>query len=139
MQKVIIDTNVLISALIQKSFPYQIIDELFIEQRIELCISENIFAEYLEVLSRPKFAKYPDFVSRAENLLAEIEAKSLSYKPKVRLDIIKDKDDNKFLELADECSANFIITGNTNDFTEENYKQTKIVTPKFYWERFRPT
>ena len=49
MQKVIIDTNVLISALIQKSFPYQIIDELFIEQRIELCISENIFAEYLEV------------------------------------------------------------------------------------------
>jgi hypothetical protein len=37
------------------------------------------------------------------------------------------------LELADECLADFIITGNTNDFTFPTYKQTKIVTPKEYW------
>lgn len=38
------------------------------------------------------------------------------------------------LELADECAADFIITGNTNDFTFANYKTTKIVTPKAFWD-----
>lgn len=42
------------------------------------------------------------------------------------------------LELADECSADFIITGNTNDFTFSAYKQTKIVSPKGYWENYAP-
>ena len=77
MQKIIIDTNVIVSALIQRSYPYHIIYDLF-------------------------------------------------------------KDDNKILELADECSADFIITGNTNDFTFPQYKQTKIVTPHIYWEQYKP-
>ncbi len=38
-------------------------------------------------------------------------------------------DDNKLLELSDECNANFLITGNTNDFTMTKFKKTKIVTP----------
>jgi predicted nucleic acid-binding protein len=42
------------------------------------------------------------------------------------------------LELAEESNANFIITGNTNDFTMPEYKKTKIVTPKEYWENFKP-
>jgi len=54
------------------------------------------------------------------------------------MQIVSDKDDNKILELADECGADFIITGNTNDFTFPLYKQTKIVTPKDYWENYKP-
>ena len=52
--------------------------------------------------------------------------------------LISDKDDNKILELADECTADFIITGNTNDFTFPVYKQTKIVTPRDYWSYYGP-
>ena len=59
-------------------------------------------------------------------------------KPTSKLDLISDKDDNMFLELADECMADFIITGNTNDFTFSAYKQTKIVNPKEYWENHAP-
>jgi predicted nucleic acid-binding protein len=58
--------------------------------------------------------------------------------PRTKLTIISDKDDNKFLELASECKANFLITGNTNDFTKKKYKRTKIVTPKEYWENHQP-
>ena len=54
----------------------------------------------------------------------------------ISLDIISDKDDNKILELADVCMADYIITGNTNDFTFPTYKQTQIVTPKDYWLLF---
>lgn len=36
MQKVVIDTNVVVSALIQKNYPFLIIDELFLESKIRL-------------------------------------------------------------------------------------------------------
>jgi predicted nucleic acid-binding protein len=64
--------------------------------------------------------------------------KAIRYKPRITLDLISDKNDNKILELADECGADFIITGNTNDFTFPLYKQTKVVTPKDYWENYKP-
>jgi uncharacterized protein len=91
-------------------------------------------AEYYAVLERSKFAKFQEFTAKARVVLANIEIKATLYEPKITLNLISDKDDNKILELADECAADFIITGNTNDFTFPLYKQTKIVTPKDYWE-----
>jgi len=136
MQKVVIDTNVLVSSLIQKSFPYKIINELFIEEKITVCVSETLMQEYYEVLRRPKFASYSGFVARAEILLADIETKATTYVPVISLELISDKDDNKILELADVCEADYVITGNTNDFTFPTYKNTRIVTPKDYWNIF---
>ncbi|MVN20692.1 putative toxin-antitoxin system toxin component, PIN family [Mucilaginibacter arboris] len=137
MQKVIIDTNVLISALIQRSYPYQIISELFIDQKIVLCIFEHVMQEYYDVLNRKKFSKYPDFIARAESMLAIIESKATVFSPKIKLNLITDLDDNKFLELADECKANFLITGNTAHFTMHTYQETRIVSPKEFWENHR--
>ena len=93
MQRVVIDTNVFVSALIQRSYPYQIVNELFIESKIQLCISEEIFAEYYEVLNRKKFSNYPEFVSNAKLLLANIERKAPSYAPTSKVKIINDLDD----------------------------------------------
>ena len=139
MQKIVIDTNVMVSALIQRSYPYLIMYELFIDERFELCVSEELVAEYYEVLSREKFSKFHDFFIRAESLLAEIESKAVKYTPTIELNLISDDDDNMILELADECAADFIITGNSRDFTFPMYKQTKIVNPKEYWENHLPT
>ena len=66
-----------------------------------------------------------------------IDTKVTKFYPTQKLDVIKDKDDNKLLELAVESKADFIITGNTNDFTMSDYKGTKIVTPKDYWDNYR--
>ena len=111
---------------------------MFLENKIRLCVSEDLIQEYFDVLSRPKFARFPDFASKAESILTEIGIKSELYYPKIKLDIISDKDDNMILELAEECKADFIITGNTNDFTIPEYKDSKIVTPMEYWENYRP-
>jgi uncharacterized protein len=138
MQRIVIDTNVIVSSLIQRGYPNLIINDLFIDQKFQLCISEELLAEYYEVLARPKFSKFPDFFIRAEALLVEIESKSTKYIPTVTLDLISDDDDNMILELADECLADFVITGNTTDFTFFTYKQTKIVTPKEYWDNYQP-
>ena len=72
MQKIVIDTNVIVSSLIQRGYSNLIIAELFIEQKYQLCVSDELMAEYYEVLARPKFAKFQDFFIRAEALLAHI-------------------------------------------------------------------
>ncbi|WP_161890378.1 putative toxin-antitoxin system toxin component, PIN family [Pontibacter russatus] len=138
MQRIILDTNVLVSALIQRSFPYLIINELFIEDKIMLCISDELISEYYEVLNRKKFSKYLDFINAAQTVLATVETKAVKFYPKTKLSIISDQPDNRLLELAEESKANYLITGNSNDFTMGKYKRTKIVTPKEYWENYQP-
>ena len=129
MQKIVIDTNVLVSALIQRSFPYHIVNEALINQEIIICLSEELFHEYYEVLNRKKFAKFPDFTTNAHSILTEIYRISQKYKPTQKLDVISDKDDNMLLELAQESKADFLITGNHTDFTMSNFEGTEIVSP----------
>ena len=138
MQRIVIDTNVIVSSLIQRGHPNLIISDLFIEQKFQLCVSEELLAEYYEVLARPKFSKFPAFFIRAEALLVEIESKATKFVPTITLNLISDDADNMVLELAHECLADFVITGNTTDFTFPIYNQTKIVTPKEYYENYRP-
>jgi len=71
-------------------------------------------------------------------LLADIETRANKYFPTIVLIIISDIDDNKLLELAETCEADYLITGNTNDFTLKEYKSTKIVNPRDYWENYLP-
>jgi putative PIN family toxin of toxin-antitoxin system len=137
MHKVIIDTNVLVSALIQRSYPNFILYNCVLENLVKVCISDELFEEYLVVLNRPKFSKYADFLNKAEFVIAQIESKATKFFPKEKFEIIGDLADNKLLELASESKADFIITGNTNDFTMGNFKDTKIVSPKDYWDNFR--
>ncbi len=135
-RKIVIDTNVIVSSLIQLSYPYKIIHDQFLEDKFQLCMSKQLLMEYFEVLSRPKFAQFTDFFVRAESLLLKIEEKAMYYTPSLKLEIIDDNDDNKILELADASNADVIITGNTKDFTISHYKSTRILTPKQYWDDF---
>ena len=137
MQKIVLDTNVLVTALIQYSYPHLIVHELFLEDKIKLCFSDSLMSEYYEVLNRKKFCKFPDFYVRAQSMLADIELNSIHFTPQFKVNIISDKDDNKLLELAKAAKANFIITGNTNDFTMQKFGKTKIVSPKEYWKSFK--
>ncbi len=136
MQKIILDTNVIVSALIQKSYPYFILHQVILSNEVELCISNRIIKEYHLVLNRSKFSKYSDFQSRAELVLLAIEQIAVFYHPKSKINILKDKEDNKFIEVAEEANADFVITGNSKDFNIKNYKKTKILSPKDYWEKY---
>jgi putative PIN family toxin of toxin-antitoxin system len=134
VQSIILDTNVLVSALIQKSFPHYIVFDYVLNEQVKLYLSEELMNEYREVLSRPKFAKIDDFLNNSEIVLSRFEKIATFYDPKNRLNIIKDKSDNKLLELADESNANFLITGNSVDFTMTKYKETQVLSPRIFWE-----
>ena len=128
--KVILDTNVLVSALISAGNPSLILEKVIESDSIQVCLSTLIFEEYLEVLARPKFQKSPGFIENATLVLHFLKTHSLSFEPKRKVELLKDKSDNKFLELALESKADFLITGNSQDFKIATFRNTKIVTPK---------
>jgi hypothetical protein len=134
MLKVILDTNVLVSSLIQRSYPFLIVRFLIKTNKISICISISLLEEYNEVLSREKFIKYPFFVENAKDLLSDFKEKAENYYPAVTLDIIEDESDNRFLELAEISNADYLITGNTKHFPMKEYKSTRIVSPREFWE-----
>ncbi len=137
MQSLILDTNVIISGLIGHSIPYNIL-ELVLERRVKLFISQMILEEYIDVLSREKFSKCADFTANANIVLSTIEEIAIGFNPKDKVTILKDVEDNKFLELVQISNADFLITGNTNDFIIKVFGSTKIITPSEYWNTYKP-
>lgn len=101
-----------------------------------VCISPDVFKEYESVLNRPKFARFPDFHANAGKMLTQLDEVSDFYKPTTKLAVIKDEADNRFLELALVAQANFIVTGNTNDFTCSEYEGVQVVSPKDFYDRY---
>ena len=134
MQKIILDTNIVVSALINNSFPHYVIKELVVTRQVLTCLSEKLLKEYVDVLSRSKFLKIKNFANKANNLLQFFINNALFYEPNIKLTLIKDEADNRLLELADASEADFLITGNTKDFEMPYYKNTKILTPRNFWE-----
>ena len=111
-----------------------LVDRFFADPNLELCFSEQLFTEYVDVLNREKFAKFPDFHSRVQTLLSDIRTSGFQFTTDVKVDIIRDEPDNCLLELAETCKAKYLVTGNTNDFVMTEYKGTKIVSPKEFFE-----
>ena len=57
MLKVIVDTNVLVSSLIQHNYLFLVVDNILMASEIEICISNDVITEYFDVLNRVKFFK----------------------------------------------------------------------------------
>jgi uncharacterized protein len=112
--RVIIDTNILVSAILRDRDPETIV--LFIAETAdyEWIVSSEILTEYKEVLSRPKFrlseALKKQWFSQLDTLTTLIEVDDF-------IDFPRDQKDAKFLSCAIAANANFFITGD-KDFSE---------------------
>ena len=136
VNSLILDTNILVSALIGSSYPKMVVFDCVITKKIPICVSESILKEYHEVLGRKKFDKITNFRAKAEKLLENIEKIAEFYEPTMRLNVISDDTDNRFLELGIAAHADFIITGNFTDFTFAEFEGIKIVSPKYFYENY---
>ena len=138
MQKLILDTNVIVSALISSSIPTRILYELVLTQKVEFCLSEEVLAEYVEVLNRNKFSNYTNFKAKAEVVLNRLQEVASFYQPDRKIEVLTDTSDNKFLELAAVSAADYLTTGNTLDFRISEFEHTRILTPREYWDNYAP-
>ncbi len=132
MLKVVLDTNVLVSALLKdKSLPAFIL-ALIRRKRVALCLTKEILEEYEEVLNRKRFYKIRN---EALSLVASLRKEALWIRPKVRFDdIAVDPEDNKFLDCAYATESDYLITGNTRHFPIKEFHRTKLVNPREFLE-----
>lgn len=113
---IVIDTNVLVSALWSKnSNPARLLYLVF-EGALKPCYDYRILEEYQEVLKRPKF-KFSD--SDIQNLLEGIKIMGMSVVAEPISTLFEDEEDKKFYEVAKFCNAK-LITGNLKHFPKEN-------------------
>jgi putative PIN family toxin of toxin-antitoxin system len=114
MIRVVLDTNILVSALLSpQGPPAQVFMIAILEPDIQLCVSGDIFAEYEEVIRRPRLHRSESEIAAA---LRSIRQNAFWVKPTESVHACSDPDDNIFLECAQAAAAHYLITGNTRHF-----------------------
>ena len=136
MQKLVIDTNVIVSSLLGRSYPSKIVFDLVLGDQVLLFVSNDILIEYQGVLLRNKFQQRVGFEAAASDLLESINEISIAIKPGFSLKLLADQSDNKFLELALSAQADFLITGNSKHFPMGKFENTEIISPEKYWNTY---
>lgn len=112
--KVIVDTNILISAIIRNNIPEQVIIWLISQPAIEWIATPEIVSEYKSVLQRKKF-NLPAVIINKWFCLFDAELTLVN--PEISVHFPRDIKDAKFLECANTCCADIFITGD-KDFSE---------------------
>src|SRR5260370_4617266 len=126
MIRVVLDTNIIVSAYLNQNGPPFRVLKLALAGLVRLCASGPILAEYQELLERKRL---PMDARRASLFLKKIRDASLLVKPVPGLSIkLPDPDDRIFLECAEAAKADYLVTGNTKHFPKE-WKYTKRITP----------
>ena len=124
--RLVIDTNVLISAAIKPAGLQRTVLLLAITRPARLYVSSPILAEYSEVLGRRELRIRKGL---RQQLLQLIKNHSYTVVPTRRLHVTSDPDDNMFLECADAARADYLVTGNQKHFPRF-WKKTKIITTR---------
>lgn len=106
--KVVIDTNVLLVSISSRS-RYHSIYRSFIDGFYTLCVTTDILSEYEEILASPKHLgpEWTQYVLETIDNAPNMEFATRYY----RWELIKlDPDDNKFVDCALACNADYIVT-----------------------------
>ena len=139
MIRAVLDTNVLVSALITKkdSAPLQLY-KAFTAQKFLLITSPSILAEVEDVINRDKIIKYHKLNQKQRETIIE-QLLTLCY---VTLESVKtekviverDPKDDKFLYAAIEAQADYIVSGDDDLLDLKEYEGIKILSPKEFLE-----
>lgn len=125
---VVIDTNILVSALWSKSGAPARILSLIISGGLIPCYDYRILNEYRDVLSRPKFKFTDSEINALLDWIVE-NGRQVIAEP-LNVDFT-DESDKKFYEVAKFCNAK-LITGNIKHFPNDNL----VLSVSDFWEQY---
>jgi putative PIN family toxin of toxin-antitoxin system len=139
--RVVLDTNVLISAFIsQTGAPAQIF-ALWRSGDLEIIVSSETLDELTRVLSYPKVARYlrytPEQIERFLDLL-RMGAELLESENLGDVTVVNDDpDDNKFFALALAAQAQYIISGDkAHVLPVRQYEDIQVIAPATFLQTF---
>ena len=132
--KVVLDTSVIISALVNKRGAAAHILSLIVDGNIQILYDNRLLFEYIEVLSRKGFGFNLDIINdamhfvRYEGIFNEAIFNDLDY-PAVKF---HDEANKKFYEVYKAGEADYLITGNRKHFPEEHSIVIPVEFVKIY-------
>ncbi len=132
--KVVLDTNVIVSGLLQAFGPSGEIVRMVSSGELRLCYDARTFSEYKEVLLRPKFSFNPTDV---EDLLTQIKACGFIVAATPLNSHLPDPNDEPFLEIALAGKTQCLVTGNSKHYPLKKREGMQVVSPKEFLEIYR--
>ncbi len=130
--KIVLGTNVLVSALLKpRSDPAKILRLIF-QGDVSTVINEHILAEYHEVLKREKFSFNQKEV---EQVLEVLRSYGIRAPALLNLPTLPDPDDTPFLEAAVSVGADALVTGNKKHFPKRNCGDVRVLLPSEFLSR----
>ena len=122
--RIVVDTNVLASAVFFGGKPYQLLHYIM-EGRVDVVASKEIVDEYEEIVSRLQ-QKYPAISTRIplQDILAQFEIIRVSSD----IHVSRDPDDDKFISCAVDGKCIYIVSGDSDLLTIGNYGDIEILT-----------
>jgi uncharacterized protein len=126
MTRVVFDTNVIVSALLQPLGLPANVFRLVASGAVQLCVSGDVYAGYDEVIRRPRFARDEEVMTAT---LQRVREKGFWVKPTGTIKACSDPDDDIFLECAHAARADYLVTGNLQHFPQ-SWGTTLIATPR---------
>ena len=131
--RLVIDTNVFVSALVSPSGKPASVLNLVLEGRLLPVADALIFAEYFDVLTRPKFGFPKEVLAPlASTLRRYFQPVSPIALPKERF--LPDADDDKFLAVALGAGGVPLVTGNKRHYPapllkEYGFEDVQVLMP----------
>jgi uncharacterized protein len=134
LRRIVLDTNVLVSALLSAHGNEALVLRLALSGAFEIGVSATILSEYRNVLERPRFK-----IGRPKltALFSHLKTRATLVHPLQTVKASPDETDNRFLECAETIAAEFLITGNKRHFPS-TWKVTKIVNAREFLELVIP-
>lgn len=124
--KVLIDTNVLLSAALRDRLPERVVLSVAVRDDWRWLVTPEILAEYVNVLARPKFNLPSDVLKQWSDLLSMRTVNVGS--PPVSVDFPRDPKDALFLAAAIATDAEYLVTGDQDLLQAQSVVTTRIVT-----------
>lgn len=132
VDRVVFDTNVLVSATLNESKPYAVL-ELAEREEITSIISPGIINELEDVLSRERL---PFEREQIDEFVGKVLSASELVTPEISLEAVEDDpDDNKILECAVAGNADYIISGDSHLLDIGEYRDIRALNPDQFLER----
>jgi len=126
--KIVLDTNVLISGILNPSGPPGRIVDFLRNGFLQLVIDDRIFSEYADVLRRKYFLRYFE-ESEREDVIKYISKNSYYTSTRVVVHNMPDEGDVPFLEIA--LSENVpLVTGNLKHYPKRVRKGCIVLSPR---------
>ncbi len=128
-RRIVFDTNALISAaILQHSVSNQALT--LAAAQFEIVVSEATWTEFETRIERPKLFRYfGDLAAQRESVVKTIGRVVKHVVVQSIITDCRDADDNKFLALALDGAAEFIVTGDLDLLEFHPWRGVQILTP----------